>query len=187
MDILMFLLMITAFILIFIYLFKSIKYKDKKYLKKSGLSVLGMIVFFILFSMSIDATDDVASNQSNDSVEAEDEEVLDSEVEDTELTDSEEIEEENDPEDIAEEDESYTVWEDEEFMAEREELREKTNWRTDITWREMARNPDDYLDEDIQIELEVMRVFEDEYSTYIQGWKDGEIDEIMVVEYNQEK
>src|SRR5699024_10126839 len=90
-------------------------------------------------------------------------------------------EKEKEAEDLAEDTEEEIDWEEARAIDQ-----ENIDWRTDVTWDNLARNYEDYASEYVQIEGEAQTVQSDNDMVYIQLMMNGDVDQPVIVEAEQE-
>lgn len=155
-----------------------------------------MFLIVLPFTDEPDTTSTQEVAQEEEQAEEDDEEE-DTEGEDKEKTEDTEEEEENDEpeeekpqeqeqsekeaEDLAENTEEEIDWEEARAIDQ-----ENIDWRTDVTWDNLARNYEDYVLEYIEIEGEVQTVQSDSDTVYIQLMMNGDVNHPVIVEAEQE-
>ena len=170
-------------------LFLNWKNKDKSYKNYLVASGIG----FGMFLVTLPFTDEPDTASTQEVAQEEEQAAEDDEAEDTEEEkdeENEEPEEEKPQEQEQSEKESEDLAEDTEEEIDWEEARaidqENIDWRTDVTWDNLARNYEDYVLEYIEIEGEVQTVQSDSDTVYIQLMMNGDVNHPVIVEAEQE-
>lgn len=174
----LFLILVIAGIIAFFYFRK----KDRR---KRNVAAVIAAVSFVLFGLTTDGSE--SSETATENPEEATEEVAESTEEVDEEIDEDELEEIAEEVDSEEEPEEKVVEEPEMTMEEMRAIdQENTEWRTDVTWENMARTPDDYLLDYVEIEGEVQTVQEEGDKVLIQLMMDGDVDTPVIVEAEEE-
>lgn len=195
MDDLFLLIFLVSIVAVAVFIFKGFKNGWKFYKKKAFISLGVMVASFILFGLTVD-NEEVAQKQEEmelaEQQEAEEKERLEKEEAEKEKAEKEKKQKEKEQEqkEKAEETEAEDLADDTEEEIDWEEARaidqENIDWRTDVTWDNLARNYEDYVSENIQIEGEVQTVQNDSDITYIQLMMNGDVNQPVIVEAEQE-
>src|SRR5699024_3031858 len=163
------------------FIFKGFKNGWKFYKKKVFISLGVMVASFILFGLTVD-NEEVDQKQEQmelaEQQEAEEKERLEKEQaekeqkekEQEEKEQEEKEEKEKEAEDLAEDTEEEIDWEEARAIDQ-----ENIDWRTDVTWDNLARNYEDYASEYVQIEGEAQTVQSDSDMVYIQLMMNGDV------------
>ena len=214
-DDLFLLIFFVSIVAVAVFIFKGFKNGWKFYKKKVFVSLGVMVASFILFGLTVDNEEvdqkqeqmELAEQQEAEKKEQAEKEQVEKEQKEKEQKEKEqkekkekekkqkekerkEKEEKEKAEKEAEEKEAEDLAEDTEEEIDWEEARaidqENIDWRTDVTWDNLARNYEDYASEYVQIEGEAQTVQSDSDMVYIQLMMNGDVDQPVIVEAEQE-
>lgn len=182
MDNLFIILLLVALGFLVYSLYRLIRYRNKTELKKLGFSFLGVIVAFIGVGIFMEEPETDAEPEQiveetetiEEEPEVEEEQESEPETEEPEEVDAEDLA--DDTEDVEEID-----WEEARAIDQ-----ENIDWRTDVTWDNLARNHEDYMFEHIQIEGEVQTTHDDDGFIHVQLMMDGDVDKPVIVSVEEE-
>ena len=209
------LIFFVSIVAVAVFIFKGFKNGWKFYKKKVFVSLGVMVASFILFGLTVDNEEvdqkqeqmELAEQQEAEKKEQAEKEQVEKEQKEKEQKEKEqkekkekekkqkekerkEKEEKEKAEKEAEEKEAEDLAEDTEEEIDWEEARaidqENIDWRTDVTWDNLARNYEDYASEYVQIEGEAQTVQSDSDMVYIQLMMNGDVDQPVIVEAEQE-
>lgn len=165
------------------------KRSGKENLKKGGIAVLASLAFFIIAALATPAEEaEVTQNSEVETelAESKKSEETETELEVEEIVDKpEETEEVNEPE-IETKEESSEVNEPAEEVEEPEELRPE-DYNPDITYEDLARNPDSHILKPITFEGKIVQVIQGDESSQYRLAANGNYDNMFLVEISSDK
>lgn len=165
------------------------KRSGKENLKKGGIAVLASLAFFIIAALATPAEEaEVTQNSEVETelAESKKSEETETELEVEEIVDKpEETEEVNEPE-VETKEESSEVNEPAEEVEEPEELRPE-DYNPDITYEDLARNPDSHIFKPITFEGKIVQVIQGDESSQYRLAANGNYDNMFLIEISSDK